>query len=87
LIARSETQKAEADIVAEVAQASAQVEPLPDLPADCREEEATGVRDSDRADVAIKKLDNVITQERKRKARCIDWFDRLRAARERGQGF
>ena len=52
---------------------------LPPLPADCRTPAHAGVREGDRLDVAVLKLDDALTQQIARTERCADWYDQLRA--------
>lgn len=54
---------------------------LPDLPADCREEERSGVTLSDRLDVAVLRGDQALTRANQRVRRCAGWHDDLRASR------
>lgn len=87
VIEQTEKAKAQSNSVDAAAKIASQREPLPELPVDCRLEEDAGVNNSDRVDVVIKKFDNAVTRGNARIARCVSWFERLKAARERGQGF
>lgn len=52
---------------------------LPALPADCRALSRAGVREGDRLDVALLKIDRALTRQNMRTTRCAEWYDQLRA--------
>jgi len=69
-------QKAEAGLV-EQALAS---DRLPDLPADCRLHEASGVVEGDRLDVALLKAERALGRQNARGRRCAAFYDEVKAA-------
>ena len=52
---------------------------LPDLPSDCRLFARGGVREGDRLDVALLKVDSALSRQNARTARCADWYDQIQA--------
>lgn len=54
----------------------------PNLPADCRKRERSGVRIRDPHDVALLKTDQALGRANARVTRCADWNDRLKAGIE-----
>lgn len=74
-LGEAEAEKARADLVDEALSLSE----LPDLPADCRRREASGVEEGDRLDVALLKAERAIGRGNARVGRCAAWHDELRA--------
>ena len=70
--------EADASLAVDAARRAAQI---PDLPADCRRHERTGVRVGDRLDVAALKGDQAVGRGNARIDRCSAWYDSLRAGR------
>lgn len=56
----------------------AAAERLPELPADCRRAERSGVALGDRLDAAALKADGALGRANARLARCAAWHDALR---------
>jgi hypothetical protein len=54
---------------------------IPDIPADCRKREASGVREGDRLDVALVKSERALGRANVRIDRCAAWHDDYRAGR------
>ena len=54
---------------------------LPDLPADCRKREASGVQEGDRLDLALLKAERAIGRGNARIGRCAAFYDEVKAAR------
>jgi hypothetical protein len=54
---------------------------LPDLPADCRRREASGVAEGDRLDAALLKATRALGRQNARGTRCAAFYDEVRAAR------
>lgn len=52
--------------------------PLPDLPADCRRAEASGVKVGDRLDVALLKSERALGAANARVGRCAGFYDEVR---------
>jgi len=50
---------------------------LPDLPADCRRREASGIAVGDRLDVALLKSERALGRANARTARCAAFYDDL----------
>lgn len=50
----------------------------PDLPADCRRQERSGVKVGDRLDIAALKTDAALSRANARVARCAAWHDEIR---------
>lgn len=54
---------------------------IPDIPADCRRQEASGIALGDRLDVAVVKSDRARQRANARVTRCAQWHDEYRAGR------
>lgn len=74
-LAEARAEQARADLVDE----ALAVAELPELPADCRRREASGVEEGDRLDVALLKAERAIGRGNARVSRCAAWHDDLRA--------
>lgn len=70
--------KARADLVDEALAAA----PLPDLPADCRQREASGIALGDRLDVAVVKAERALGRANGRVGRCAGFYDAVKAGRK-----
>ena len=77
LLGSAEAAKAKAELV-DMALAGQE---LPDLPADCRLREASGVREGDRLDVAVLKAERALGRQNARGSRCAAFYDEVKAAR------
>lgn len=77
-IAESAGQRAAAEQVGGAIKA---VTALPENPADCAVRERSGVRLTDRLDVALLKTDQVLTRANTRISRCDVWYKKLREVR------
>lgn len=76
-LAVAERQKAEAGLVGEALAAGT----LPDLPADCRRKDASGVAEGDRLDLALLKAERALARQNARTGRCAAFYDEVKAAR------
>lgn len=74
----AEGDKARADLVDEALSAGA----LPDLPADCRLAERSGVVTGDRLDVALLKAERALGRQNARGDRCAAFYDAVKASRD-----
>lgn len=70
------------DIVAAAEAESEAAATLPDLPADCRRTERTGVQTGDRLDAAVLVSDGALGRANARIVRCAAWHDELRRERK-----
>lgn len=70
-------EEARADLVDE----ALEVGGLPDLPADCRRREVSGVTVGDRLDVALLKSERALGRSNDRVTRCAAFYDVLRGQR------
>lgn len=77
-IAESAGQRAAAEQVSATIKA---VSPLPESPSDCAVKERSGVRLTDRLDVALVKTDQALTRANTRITRCDTWYKKLKEAR------
>lgn len=50
---------------------------LPDLPADCRVKEVSGVKEGDRLDVALLKSERALGRANARVERCAEFYDSI----------
>jgi hypothetical protein len=57
---------------------------MPDLPADCRKRERSGVRIGDPLDTALIRTDRALGRANARVTRCAAWYDQVRGAIEGG---
>jgi hypothetical protein len=78
-LAAAERTKVEASLTDQVRAAEA----LPELPADCRRREASGVVEGDRLDVALVKSERALARQNARGGRCAGFYEDVRAGRER----
>ena len=67
-----------------VALGLAQAVPLPELPADCRRKERSGVKAGDPLDTALIKTDNALGRANARVTRCAGWYDDYKAGLLKG---
>lgn len=73
-LGEAERDRARADLVGEALDVAA----LPELPADCRRREASGVRIGDRLDVALLKSERALGRSNDRVMRCAVFYDQVR---------
>lgn len=73
-IAEARAEQARADLVEE----ALSLPELPELPADCRKRESSGVVEGDRLDVALLKAERAIGRGNARVSRCAAFHDDLR---------
>jgi hypothetical protein len=76
-LGRARGEEARADLVDEALGVAA----LPDLPADCRRREASGVKVGDRLDVALLKSERALGRANDRVTRCAGFYDEVRGRR------
>jgi len=62
----------------QVAAALAAASAVPDLPADCRVTERSGIGEGDRLDTALLKADAAAARANARIQRCAAWHDQIR---------
>ena len=70
-LGQARSDEARADLVDEALGVAA----LPDLPADCRLREASGVKVGDRLDVAVLKSERALGRSNDRVTRCAGFYD------------
>lgn len=73
-LGRARGEEARADLVDDALGVSA----LPDLPADCRHREASGVKVGDRLDVALLKSERALGRSNDRVMRCAGFYDQMK---------
>lgn len=52
---------------------------LPTYPSDCRKLESADVRDGERLDVALLRMDQALGRANARTKRCAEWYDGIRS--------
>lgn len=77
--------KAEATVVGDALELAAPKVELPPLPADCRRQEKSGVREGMRLDEAALRPDAALAAQNARTRRCAAFYDRLRASHGAGK--
>lgn len=73
-LAAAKSEEARADVV-DLALA---VHSIPDLPADCRKKEASGIKTGDRMDVALLKSERALGRANARVERCAEFYDSIK---------
>lgn len=71
-----QTEFARAQAAAETVGESRAVETWPEYPAECRRLSRGGVKDGDRLDVAVLKLDAALARQNRRTQWCADWYQK-----------